>query len=237
MNLYDSLIRQVLELFQGKEMLSFPLESSFPVQKQKEFIFPDDAQVELGGKEESTYFMGYTSNPEFVNKNEILLLGKDISSLPKETPFAHLSFFLIDEEGEKDQDIYRLFRNLEYSRYKVAPMGYMLRINTNSLKEGGRVSKEAIEKGISIKDIGMSFLEEYKKEKRLRYVKQIFITDPSFDYKKLLSFEKEAEGITVTFDHILKTLKMDCRTCSFKEICDTVEGMREMHQKELNGNK
>ena len=113
MNLYDSLIRQVLELFQGKEMLSFPLESSFPVQKQKEFIFPDDAQVELGGKEESTYFMGYTSNPEFVNKNEILLLGKDISSLPKETPFSHLSFFLIDEEGEKDQDIYRLFRNLE----------------------------------------------------------------------------------------------------------------------------
>ena len=88
MNLYDSLIRQVLELFQGKEMLSFPLESSFPVQKQKEFIFPDDAQVELGGKEESTYFMGYTSNPEFVNKNEILLLGKDICSLPKETPFA-----------------------------------------------------------------------------------------------------------------------------------------------------
>ena len=169
------------------------------------------------------------------------IMDKLISfSLPlksKETPFAHLSFFLIDEEREKDQDIYRLFRNLEYSRYKVAPMGYMLRINTNSLKEGGRVSKEAVEKGISIKDIGMSFLEEYKKEKRLRYVKQIFITDPSFDYKKLLAFEKEAEGITVTFDHILKTLKMDCRTCSFKEICDTVEGMREMHQKELNGNK
>lgn len=237
MNLYDSLIKQALELFQGKEMISFSLESSFPAQKEKEFIFPDDAKVELGGEKDSAYFMGYTSNSGFIQKDEILLLGKDLSSLPKESPFAHLSFFLIDEEGKKDQDIYRLFRNLEYSRYKVAPMGYMLRINTNSLKEGGRVSKEAIQKGISIKDIGMSFLEQYKKEKTLRYVKQIFVTDPSFDYKKLLTLQKEAEGITVAFDHVLKTLKMDCRTCSFKEICDTVEGMREMHQKELNNSK
>ena len=237
MNLYDSLIKQALELFQGKEMTSFPLESSFPAQKEKEFIFPDDAQVELGGGKDSAYFMGYTSNSDCVQKDEILLLGKDLSSLPKETPFAHLSFFLIDEEGKKDQDIYRLFRNLEYSRYKVAPLGFMLRINTNSLKEGGRVSKEAIQKGISIQDIGMSFLHEYKREKTLRFVKQIFVTDPSFDYKKLSLFQKEAEGVTVAFDHVLKTLKMDCRTCSFKEICDTVEGMREMHQKELNGNK
>ncbi len=237
MNLYDSLIKEALKLFEGKEMISFPLESSFPSQKQKEFIFPEDAQVELGGMKDSSYFMGYTSNSDYIQKDEILLLGKDLSSLPKETPFAHLSFFLIDEEGKKDQDIYRLFRNLEYSRYKVSPIGFMLRINTNSLKEGGRVSKKAVQKGISFKDIGMSFLQEYKKEKSLRHVKQIFVTDPSFDYKKLLSLQKEAEGITVAFDHVLKTLKMDCRTCSFKEICDTVEGMREMHQKELDGNK
>ena len=106
----------------------------------------------------------------------------------------------------------------------------MLRRNTNSLKEGARVSKKAIENGISFKDIGMAFLNSYKKEKSLRYVKQIFATDPSFDFSSLLELQKEVEAITIAFDHILKNLKMDCKTCSFKEICDTVEGMKDLHK-------
>ena len=27
-------------------------------------------------------------------------------------------------------------------------------------------------------------------------------------------------------------LKMDCATCSFKNICDTIEGMRDVHKRE-----
>lgn len=76
----------------------------------------------------------------------------------------------------------------------------------------------------------MSFLSQFKKEQHVRYVRQIFITDPSFPYNKLLKLSQESEGITVALDHIMKKLKMDCRTCSFKDICDEIEGMRELHK-------
>lgn len=230
MNLYDSIIKKALTLFKDKELISFPLESNFPMEKKKGFIFSDDTKVELGSNDKSAYFMGYTTNEKLISKDEILLFGKDLNLLNKESCFAHLSFFLLENEGKEDQQTYRLLRDLEYSRYNVFPNGYMLRINTNSLKEGARVSKKAIENGISFKDIGMAFLNSYKKEKSLRYVKQIFVTDPSFDFSSLLELQKEVEAITIAFDHILKNLKMDCKTCSFKEICDTVEGMKDLHK-------
>ncbi len=238
MNLYDQVIKEVLSLFNNTKLKSLPLETSFKDVVQKQFIFQNDAKVELGENNESVYFMGYTSNKEFVNKDEILLLGDDINSLPKETPFAHLSFFLIENIEGDEQNTYRLLRDIEYSRYKVNIEGYMVRINTNLLKEGARISFDASKKGISFKDVGMSFLNNYKKvNPNIKFVKQIFITEKDFPYADLVRLQKEVESITITLDHILKKLKMDCRTCSFKEICDTVEGMRELHKKELEERK
>ncbi len=60
----------------------------------------------------------------------------------------------------------------------------------------------------------------------------VHITGPTFDFKTFEQTAKLNEGITVTLDHILKNLKMDCATCSFKDICDTIEGMRDVHKRE-----
>ena len=59
-----------------------------------------------------------------------------------------------------------------------------------------------------------------------------YFTDPTFDFATFAQVAKFNEGITVTLDHILKNLKMDCATCSFKDICDTIEGMRDIHKRE-----
>lgn len=74
--------------------------------------------------------------------------------------------------------------------------------------------------------------DAYKQDENVKAVKQIFITDPSFDFDTFAGVAKLNEGITVTLDHILKNLKMDCNVCSFKEICDTIEGMRDVHKRE-----
>lgn len=235
MKIYDSLIREVNSLLEGKKLVSLPLSDSYPEEEGKAFIFANDTAVELGGNSSlSSYLMSYTANEDIVSKDEIFLLGKPLNELGGDVPFAHICFVLLQEEDKKDQDVYRMLRDIEYSRYKVNPKGYMVRINTNYLKEGGRVSKQAIKDEMSFTDIGSSFLRQFKKMPSVKAVKQIFVTDPSFDYKRLNDIEKEMEGVTLALDHILKTLKMDCRACSFKDICDTVEGMRELHKKETN---
>lgn len=222
-------LEKLLSSFQRREL---SLSSSWKEKEEKVFLFPEDSQVELGDfKCKSAYFYGYTEKPEIVSKDSICLIGRDLYELSGPTSFGHIYLFLLDKgKEEKDQEYYRIFRNIEYRRYKVNPEGFRLKVNTNVLKEGARVSKEAVNQKISFSDIGVSFLNQFHKEKRVKAVTQIFITDPAFDYDALLTLSKESEEITLALDHILKKLKRDCRTCSFKEVCDEVEGRRQLHQ-------
>jgi hypothetical protein len=39
------------------------------------------------------------------------------------------------------------------------------------------------------------------------------------------------DKITLTLNHIMDGLATDCSVCSFKQVCDEVEGMKELHFK------
>lgn len=233
MKLYDSTIKKSLELA-GSQLTPLSQTSSWKNLNEKVFIFPDDSAVELGASDkDSSYLIAYTTDEDLVNKDEILLRGKDIKDLKGDEPFARIAILLIDDSKHQDeQKIYRFLRDIEYKRYKVNPDGYMIRVNTNQLREGARVSKAAVKKGISFADVGKILQDAYKQDENVKAVKQIFITDPGFDFETFAGVAKLNEGITVTLDHILKNLKMDCNTCSFKDICDTIEGMRDIHKRE-----
>lgn len=233
MKLYDSTIKKVLELT-GSQLTPLSQCSSWRNLDEKVFIFPSDSAVELGGGNcDSGYLIAYTTDTNLVSKDECLLLGDDIGNLQGDVPFARIAIVLIDEKGEtNEQKLYRFLRDIEYKRYKVNPDGYMLRVNTNQLKEGARVAKSAVKDGISFAHVGKILCDAYKQSPNVKAVKQIFITDKNFDFKTFGALAKLNEGITVTLDHILKNLKMDCNTCNFKDICDTIEGMRDVHKRE-----
>ena len=57
----------------------------------------------------------------------------------------------------------------------------------------------------------------------------IFMTDPSIDYAKLKALAKKSADVTGTLTHILEGLPTDCSVCALKDICDEVEGMKELH--------
>ena len=72
-------------------------------------------------------------------------------------------------------------------------------------------------------------LEAFHSNPKIEAVKLVFITDPDFNYAALEKEIKLSEGITKTIDHILKNATMDCGSCSLQEICDEVEGLKELH--------
>ena len=69
----------------------------------------------------------------------------------------------------------------------------------------------------------------YHKNPAVEAVKLIFLTMEDFPYRELERQVKKAEQITRAIDHILKDIAMNCQSCSLKQICDEVEGMRELH--------
>ena len=75
----------------------------------------------------------------------------------------------------------------------------------------------------------MNYISEYKKDPNVIAATVIFITDPGFDYGKLKDMAKKANDITGTLTHILEGLPTDCSVCALKDVCEEVEGMKELH--------
>ena len=45
----------------------------------------------------------------------------------------------------------------------------------------------------------------------------------------MLADAKKVHDITMTLSKILEGMPTDCTTCGLKDVCDEVEGLRELH--------
>ena len=59
--------------------------------------------------------------------------------------------------------------------------------------------------------------------------------NPDDDY--VLMTARKVSGITRSLNTILEGIPTDCDSCGLKEICDEVEGMRELHFQQAEKNK
>jgi hypothetical protein len=125
--------------------------------------------------------------------------------------------------------VYRTLKDIEFAKYHVYPQGYMVRISPESYREQVRVSKDAIRRGVSFKALGMDYIRAYKKDPNVISATVIFLTDPAADYAALKALAKKSADVTGTLTHIFEGLPTDCSVCALKDICDEVEGMKELH--------
>lgn len=240
MILYDEVIRNWNKKIDAREKreLDFSSVSSWEDAGKNNMILRSDMAYELGGSEQGTYALGatvITADESLVPKDEVVLVGNDLSEIDADLSYARLTVVLVDEEeiGEGDA-LFNAIRNLEYVRYQISPKGFMMRVSKSHKRESVRVSKESIKEGMSFSHIGKAFIEHLKKNPKVKAVKVYFITDKEFDFAGLQKDVRYANSITDTIDHVFKDVKMDCHSCNLKEVCDEVEGLRELHFKNAN---
>ena len=173
--------------------------------------------------------MLFTSNPELVSKDQVLLYGPDLGQIRGEVDFARIVLLRVGVLDEDDEVVYRTLKDIEFAKYHVYPEGYMVRMSPESYREQVRVSKAAVKKGISFKAVGANYIEEYKKNPNVLNAVVIFATLPGLDYRKMQELAKKANAVTGTLTHILEGLPTDCSVCALKDVCDEVEGMKELH--------
>ncbi len=198
-------------------------------------ILRADMAYELGGGTfPAVSGMAVTCNDEFVNTDEVLLIGPDLDEIKADAPYARIAIVKVAEDSLGDGNtLYNAIRKIEYVRYHINPEGYMTRVSASNNREPVRVGKAALDKGLNFAKVGKLFLDTYHENRNIEAVKLIFITAPDFDYKSLSDQAKHLEDITGTIDHIFKNVMMDCGSCSLQKICDEVEGLRELHFQEL----
>ena len=195
-----------------------------------ELVMQRDAAYELGasGKGSANYVL-FSSATEFVSKDQVLLYGPDLREIKADSDFASIVLLRVGVLDDDNEKVYRILKDIEFAKYHVYPEGYMVRISPENYREQIRVSKQALRKGISFRNIGASYIRAYKKDVNVLNATVIFVTAPGYNYAGMKDTAKKANDITNTLTTILEGLPTDCSVCSLKGICDEVEGMKELH--------
>lgn len=230
------MIRRCEELLRSSQARHYPYNAARAWADTGAFslVMLRDAAYELGGDgQPCVNFTCCTTSPSLVEKDEIVVIGPDLTELKGSAPYARLAFLRVgDIESDDENDTetaFRAIQDMDFVKYHVFPEGYMLRTSSESHREQVRISKDALHRGISFEAVGNDFIRQYKKNPNVLAVKLLFITAPEVDYAELSKLARKVHDITMGLSKILEGLPTDCESCQLKSICDEVEGMREMH--------
>lgn len=225
MVLFDDEVKKALELFNKLDLKELDITNVLIEDVGSDnMIFKSDCAYELGENNSLSFEL---STSDIAIEDKIYLCGKDLNEIDANEDFIRITLLNVRDDKLTSNALYDRLEQIKLVKYKVSPKGYMLRTSVGG-KERVRVSKEL---RASFSQIGSAYLKEYKKLNYVNNVTIIFIVgkcDLSNEFVKLANKKKE---INDTIDHILKGLMVnDCDACSVKDLCDEVEGLREIHK-------
>ena len=227
MEFFSSLINEFSSLTEsfGKKVYSYNAEECWKDIGYNQVILQRDTAYELSG----SGFNLITSSPAECG---VTVIGDELADIRDNRKFARISLVQL-EASEDEQAIYNIIRKVEYVKYHYFPDGYMMRTASRSHKEAVRVSKKAIKNRITFEKAGNLLIKKYMEIPAVKAVNVVYITDKGVDYNKLEALALKGNSITEALNHVINSVKFDCDTCNLKPICDEVEGMKELHFKNM----
>jgi len=244
---YDPLITEARTLFSNFSSLKTATAPSWESIPREELILKGDAAFELGGNGASaTSGIFFTTNLTMVPESNVQVCDQ-VFTCPQnfnmESSINYAKFVFVrlkaDAVENKDsQQLYGLFRKLEYVRYHAYLKGFAIRISSAQHREVSRVSAQAVKEGVSLDAIAQAFKDAYLSIPEVEAV-QIYIAaipkdmSDSGAFKQLEGLSLKSEAITDSLNVIFKGLKMDCSTCGQKELCDEIDGIKDLHKSML----
>ncbi len=230
MRLFDTIIDETMaevKKCNGKT-LSVELSRAWPDTGASEFLMQKDCAFELGGGNHPSVNYTCVTTEKLMETDEILLVGPDLPEIKGDVPFARIVILQTEDLGDDSEEQYRAVREMEFARYHVFPRGYMVRFSSTSHEERVRVSREAVQKGISFAAVGASYIQKYREAANVKHVRVIFLLQADA-VTALQPYAGRVKDITKTLTHIFDSILADCGHCDMKRVCDEVEGMKEMH--------
>ncbi len=239
MKIYDGIIKETKKLLSKSSCKTYTYGSSnlWDKTNKNEVILKSDVSVELSSNtlKGASYVM-FTTSSDVEVKDEVVVIGKDISQLQsKSVPFGKVVVIKLKDIDE--ETVYTKLKDLERLKFRLKLQGYMLRASTSANKECVRISKNSVDKGIDFFKIGNAFISEYKQYDFVESVTIYYITENENIVDELCKYAQKTKEITDAMNNIFDDLELDCHSCTIKEICDEVEGIREQHQEHINSYK
>ena len=224
MNFFDGLIDETNALLEGFVKHEYPYGKKWKDLGRNTLVLKRDEAFELDG----VGFNLVTSRD--IGESGVTVIGSELNEINDETRFARISLISM-QAFDDEQKSYDTIRKIEYSKYHYFPEGFMVRTVSTSHKENVRVTKKALNEGITFECVGNLLLGKYLENPAVISARVIYVTNQGADFASLEAIAEKNYEITETLNHIMKNIPLDCSSCRLKPICDEVEGMRELHFK------
>ena len=228
MRLYNNLINEIKDSLCDAKAVSN--EITLSISNKNSVILLSDTAFELGGSNKPCVSSLAVSS-DIIFSNSIYLLGNDLNEIKSDSPFAKFVFIQV-EDFENEQDTFNKIKELEALRYHLSVDGFMTRASALNMREQIRVSKRAIKSSVTFADYGKTLLSKYLEFNYVKSAEIYFVTDFD-DFEKLNVVAKKINQTTSALNHIFDNVMFDCSTCNLKEICDEVDGLKELHLKNV----
>lgn len=238
MKLFDDLIAQTLALLEPCAPVRFPFapERAAGEGEPNELILRRETAFELGeGSYPAVSFTAVTQDETLVREDGTCLCGPDLHEIKGDCAFARITLLRTDDIFKRgDQAAFALIKSMEVKKFEVWPWGYMMRPSALTNREQVRVSQKAVKDGLRFEHVGNLLIQKYRENPHVLAAAVLFVTLPSAPYRALDALADRAAALTGTLNHALADASMNCRACEWKSVCDVVDGMKELHQKQMN---
>ncbi|MDY7030562.1 MAG: hypothetical protein SVY10_01465 [Thermodesulfobacteriota bacterium] len=209
-----------------KTQIQGPVE--WPSGGDRNLVLSQDMAVELGSpNDESVSFLIWRDDDGRVHDRCISTVGPDLpESVNKHLPFGKV--VMIAGRNFSADNAYTRYREMEGLRYDVNLQGYMMRAVSQYLREWSRVSREAIERGFSLRILGADLIDRYHALDYVTAVEIIFVTSSRDDVLTLKKIGAKSARIISAMNKMAEELSFDCDTCEYMDVCQDVGALRSM---------
>jgi CO dehydrogenase/acetyl-CoA synthase beta subunit len=194
---------------------------------KKEIILTQNVGRELGHPQKTSLtFIVWTQST--VDKNQISLIGKDISEVSN----IHMDFgkvIMLSVTDFDAENTYDRYQELDLLRFKLRLNGYMMRAASQQMREWSRISKDALKQGLSLFDLGSAWIDLYAQLPYVTAVEVLLITDDAF-IKKINPLSEHVFQYVRAMMKMHAEVSLDCDTCEYQNVCNEVQSLRTMRK-------
>lgn len=229
-SIFDQDIKTLKNVLEGASIKTYAYDKNkaLPTSEHSELVMLRDCAFELGGSDMPCACATVVTD-DLPIENQTFVIGKELNEIKGDCNYAKIVLLKLKYSPDGEQEIFDLVKSLEYAKYKENVSGFMMRASAISHREQVRVSKSAIKSGLTFEKLGATTIANYLSKDAVDAATVIFVADCDVDFDGLSAFCERTHKILSAFNHILDNVLVDCAHCNLKQICDEVEGMREMH--------
>ncbi len=230
MNLFDQELKKAAEALAPYQAEELSIGKPWPLVGKPSFIMARETVLELGGyPHKSTCLIGATTNSELVSSDRIVCYGNPELFQKKSRHISFGMMITLNIQEPETSELYESLKGLQYVFYRMHMENIMLRSSMQQLQVNLRFGKAAMKANVSLERIGAALIAAYKENPLVNHVQVAFLMGDELPYQAISSCAEKTTEIILALNTLVDQQELSCGTCSLREICDEVEGLRQMH--------